>query len=308
MITEKPQYEGGKSPALQFLIFAGLTLGLVLLGSLIALGAVYLIYGLKTVQQVSAMNLSTPKAISAMWLMQIVGTTLPLLLVPIVFGKWVIKEPEAYLRTNTKFPPVLMLIVFSIMVMSTPILEVLILVNRNMVLPQFLKGVEDWMRATEQAAQKATEALLKMNNLWDLAKSVLLVGLVTAVAEELMFRGCLQTIMIRWTNNTHIAIWITAALFSAFHMEFFGFLPRLMLGVFFGYFAAWSGSVWPAVWGHFINNASSVVITYLYQHKKISIDPDGQYSFNYSLYILSIIITVALFWNYRTAALQKNDL
>ena len=308
MIIEKPQYKPDRSPALQFIIFCGITLGLLVVGGLLAAGLVYLFYGANTLKLVMDMNLNLPKTVSAMWLLQIVGTTLPILLTPLIFNKFIVREPDAYLRTSFRFPAVLLMIIFSIMIMSTPIMEVLVMLNQKMVLPEFLKGVENWMRASEDAAQKATMALLRMDNWIDLVKSILLVGLVTAIAEELMFRGCLQTIFVRWTHNTHIAIWITAALFSAFHMEFFGFLPRLMLGVFFGYFAAWSGSVWPAVWAHFLNNGTAVVMTYLFQHKKIQINPDEAHSFNYSLYILSILITVALFWSYRTTALQKNDL
>lgn len=307
MITEKPQYKSALSPYLQFLLFIGVTLILLFLGNIIASFAIVSVYNTDTLRQIAAMNVDSPMTVKAMWMLQIIGMTIPILLTPVVFGRLIMKEPGAYLKTNIRFPPVLLMMVFSIMVMSTPIMEVLIMLNQKMVLPDFLKGLENWMRASEQSAQKITNALLKMNTWVDLVKAVLLIGLITAIAEELMFRGCLQTILIRWTKNTHVAIWITAALFSAFHLEFFGFLPRLALGVFFGYFAAWSGSIWPAVWAHFINNTSAVVITYLFQHKKIDVNPDEAQSFNYSLYVLSIIITVALFWSYRTAALQNKD-
>ncbi|MFD1257494.1 CPBP family intramembrane glutamic endopeptidase [Mucilaginibacter terrae] len=308
MITEKPQYEPHLTPPIQLAIFFAVLIILLFTGYFIGQGIVTLVYGAKVFKQVNLFNLTSLQSINGMWIMQITSTTIPILLTPILFGKFVMRDTEAYTRTSFKFPLILLMIVFSVMMMSAPIMEVLIALNQKMVLPDFLKGVERWMRASEQAAQKATTALLKMNDWIDLVKAVLLVGLVTAIAEELMFRGCLQTIFTRWTQNTHVAIWITAALFSAFHMEFFGFLPRLMLGVFFGYFTAWSGSVWPAVWAHFLNNGTAVVMTYLFQHKQININPDEAYSFNYSLYILSILITVALFWSYRNAALQKNDL
>jgi len=88
-------------------------------------------------------------------------------------------------------------------------------------------------------------------------------------------------------------------------MEFFGFLPRLFLGVLFGYFVAWSGSIWTSVWAHFINNGTDVVVTYLSQHKKISINPDDQHVFNSKIYMLSFIIILFLFWIYRQIALNK---
>jgi membrane protease YdiL (CAAX protease family) len=117
-----------------------------------------------------------------------------------------------------------------------------------------------------------------------------------------MFRGVLQTTMQRWTKNTHAAIWVTAVLFSAFHMEFYGFLPRMFLGALFGYFVAWSGSIWPAIWGHFLNNGSAVIVTYLYQQKKINLNPDDQHVFNYAGYIFSFIIIIVLLLVYKKIA------
>jgi hypothetical protein len=88
-------------------------------------------------------------------------------------------------------------------------------------------------------------------------------------------------------------------------MEFFSFLPRVALGVFFGYFVAWSGSIWTSVWAHFLNNGSAVVITYLYQHKAISLNPDDQHVFNYGSYVFSLIIILILLYIYRNIALKR---
>jgi hypothetical protein len=164
------------------------------------------------------------------------------------------------------------------------------------------------MRDSEDQAEKLTEALLQMKTIWDLIKDVLLIGLLTAIVEEFMFRGVLQTIFVRWTKNTHVAIWITAILFSAFHMDFFGFLPRMALGVLFGYFVAWSGSIWPAVWAHFLNNATAVVVTYLFNHKQIKINPDDQHLFSYSGYIISLAIVLFLLFVYRKTAFDKKPI
>lgn len=307
MISKKPYYKQEMSPALEFITFVGVTLGLLVLGNAIGMGYVIGRYGLDAFKALAEMDVNSPLVIKNLWFLQIVGTTLPILLTPVVFGWLIMKQPKAYLRTNTNFPVILLLIVFVVMFASTPIMELSVTINRKLSLPGFLKGVEEWMRSAEKSAQKATAAMLKMDTIADMLKSLLLIGLTTAIAEELMFRGSLQTIFLKWTKNTHAAVWITAALFSAFHMQFFGFLPRLALGVFFGYFTVWSGSVWPAIWAHFINNGTAVIFTYLHQHKQITIDPEGEHTFNYSLYFLSFIFTVALLWSYRKAALKKND-
>ena len=170
-----------------------------------------------------------------------------------------------------------------------------------MILPHFLQ----WMRDSEDAAEKLTAAFLRMNTVWQMWFNLVFIGLLTAIAEEFMFRGVMQTIFEKWTGNKHAAIWITAILFSAFHMEFFGFLPRLLLGAMFGYFVAWSGSIWPAVFAHFLNNGTAVVVTYLYQNKMIKLNPDDQHVFNPAGYMISIAIILFLFYVYHKAATEK---
>ncbi|OKS88956.1 CPBP family intramembrane glutamic endopeptidase [Mucilaginibacter polytrichastri] len=293
-------------PSLQFLVFIAVTVVMLIIGLLISMGIITLLYNFDTFMKVSQLQIDTPNAISALWIIQFISTTMPILAIPVFFAYVIVKEPESYLRLTNKFPWQLIALVFITMFMSLPIMEQLSDINQRLVLPPFLKGVEEWMRASEQQAEKATNILLKMDNIWDLIKTVLFVGGLTAIVEELMFRGALQTIFIRWTKNHHAAIWITAILFSAFHMEFFGFLPRLMLGVFFGYFVYWSGSIWTSIWAHFINNGTAVIVTYLYQHKTIKTSPDDTHVFSLAGYVFSIIITVLLLINYRNIALAAS--
>lgn len=301
MTSERPYNQ--LHPALQFIVFIAVTVGILIAGALLGFGLIWILYGTSTLNQVIQMNITDNAGLRALWILQLVSTTLPILIVPLVFAKWVVREPQAYLKANFNFVPVLLALIFFVMLFSSPVIEVLSNINQRLALPPSLKGIEDWMRNSEKSAEHATNLMLNMKNIGDLVVDLLLVGLLTAIAEEFMFRGALQTIFERWTLNPHTAIWITAALFSAFHMEFYGFLPRLMLGVLFGYFVYWSGSIWTSVWAHFINNGTAVVITYLYQHKKISISPDDQHIFNYSGYVLSIVITVFLLYTYRTTAL-----
>ena len=85
-------------------------------------------------------------------------------------------------------------------------------------------------------------------------------------------------------------------LFSAMHMQFFGFFPRMLLGALFGYLLVWTGSLWVPVFAHFFNNASAVIAYYLFQHKVIAINPDqvgtGETGILYGL--LSLILTLFL--------------
>jgi membrane protease YdiL (CAAX protease family) len=290
-------------PGLQFLIFAGVFLIILFVGNLIGAGIVMALYGLKTLMAITSMNTTTPHFLAALWILQITGTTLPILGAAVFFATVIVREPRGYLKTTFKFSWILLILVFAIMFCSNPIIEYLSNLNQKMVLPPFLK----WMRNSEDSAEKLTKVMLQMNTIWDMLADLMIIGLLTAIVEEFMFRGVIQTILFRWTKSVHAAVWITAILFSAFHIEFFGFLPRMMLGVLFGYFVAWSGSIWTAVWAHFINNGSAVVVTYLFQHKIIKTSPDDEHVFTNASYLFSLAIVLFLLYLYQKKSFEKSQ-
>lgn len=292
-------------PSLQFLVFITLTIGIIGSGYLIGAAIVMGLYGVNTVVDLAKLNLANPNAVTSLWILQIVSTTIPIIVSSLIFAYLIVKNPQEYLKQSFKFTPLLIVIVFCVMFISSPLIEFLSNINQKMVLPHFLDGVQRWMRQSEDQAKKLTDVLLQMKTISSMLFKLLVVGLLTAIVEEFMFRGVIQTIFTKWTKKPQAAIWITAALFSAFHMEFFGFLPRMFLGVLFGYFVVWSGSIWTSVWAHFINNGTAVIVTYLYQNKLIKINPDDQHIFNYGSYLFSLIIVLFLLYLYRTIAMGK---
>jgi membrane protease YdiL (CAAX protease family) len=304
----KEKSVGTIHPTLQFLILAGITLGLMLVG--LAIGAVIVlpIYGLQTISHIATFDTTYPGVINAIWIFQVTSTTIPLFVGPLIFARFIVHEPQDYLKASTKVSPLLFLLVLAIMFFSAPIMEWLVNINQKMVLPHFLQGLYDWMRRSEDEAAKETQLLLQMKSVGSMLFDLTVIGLLTAIAEEILFRGCVQTIFTRWTKNKHWGIWIAAIMFSAFHLQFFGFLPRLLLGVLFGYFVAWSGSIWTSVWAHFINNGTAVVFTYLFQQKIIKLNPDDQHVFNYFAYAFSLALTVFLLIVYRNIAQSKKAL
>ncbi len=295
-------------PSLQFLILVSITIGLMIVGALIGMAIVIPVYGFKVITEVGAFDTTYPGVINSLWILQITSTTIPLFVGPVIFARFVMNESKEYLQFGKPSSIVLLFLVFVIMFFSAPLMEVLVNINQKMVFPHWAKGLYDWMRQSEDEAGKETQLLLQMNSIGAMLFDLLVIGLLTAIAEEFLFRGAIQTIFTRWTNNIHWGIWITAILFSAFHMQFFGFLPRLMLGVFFGYFVAWSGSIWTSVWAHFINNGTAVVVTYLFQQKVIKLNPDDQHVFNYFAYAFSLALTVFLLIVYRNIAQSKKAL
>lgn len=148
---------------------------------------------------------------------------------------------------------------------ALPLMSFFMELNQSVSLPSFLKDVELWMRDMEGNAEKLTLAFLKMDSPLDLMLNILIVALLPAIGEELLFRGCLQQLLIEWTKKPHLAIFIAAALFSAIHFQFMGFIPRMLIGAFLGYLFYWSGNLWYAIIGHFVNNALQVVGYYFTQ-------------------------------------------
>ncbi len=133
-----------------------------------------------------------------------------------------------------------------------------------------LVPVPQWMRESEKEAAAITQVFLRMDGIDGLVVNLFLIGLIPALGEELLFRGVLQPLFQKITNNKHWGIWIAAILFSALHVQFLGFFPRMFMGAAFGYLLFWSGSLWLPILGHFINNAGAVLISYLIQQNRLS--------------------------------------
>lgn len=290
-------------PWMQFLVFLAIFVALLFVGTLLGAGIVYVIYGQKTALALTTLDVTVPHFVAAVWILQIAGTTLPIFASPVIFAYALTYKPAAYLKTGVRVHPALILVVLVVMFISNPLIELLSNLNQQIPIPHWLYWMDN-----EKETEKLMDALLQMKTVWSVIVNVLAVGLLTAIVEEFMFRGVLQTIFVKWTKSVHAAVWITAILFSAFHLEFFGFLPRLLLGVLMGYFVAWSGSIWMGVWAHFINNGTIVVVTYLFQNKMINIDPDNQHVFDYRGYAISFALTLLLLFIYRKIALNKTGI
>lgn len=155
------------------------------------------------------------------------------------------------------------LVVLAFAVVSLPAMNWLVNVNEAISLPSWMNGIEQAMRAMEDSAADATEQLLDIHTLWQLISTVFVVGLMAGLSEEMLFRGAMQQTIEDSRLNAHAAVWITAILFSAFHMQFFGFVPRLVLGLWLGYLLVWTRSLWVPIIAHTLNNSTVVIFSYL---------------------------------------------
>ena len=146
--------------------------------------------------------------------------------------------------------------------------------NAGISLPEQWSAIEAWMLAKEEMAAGITNMFVNTDSVAILFLNLVMIALIPAVGEELIFRGVAQRILGDWTDNKHLAVWITAFVFSAIHMQFFGFIPRLLLGVLLGYIYAYSGNIWYAIWAHFVNNGFAVVLYFLAAKGVVNEDVD----------------------------------
>lgn len=184
------------------------------------------------------------------------------------------KKPVQYLHLYSHAQWHSYLYVILSMFLLIPTINVLAQWNANLHLPNCLQFVETWMAKQEDLASGVTKFLLSGNSISSLIISLFVMSILPAVGEELLFRGVLQNIMISWTKNVHVAIWVVAFIFGVIHIQFFGLVPRVLLGAFFGYLLLWGKTVWLPILAHFLNNAVSVIFYMLKNNHKISFDID----------------------------------
>lgn len=205
-------------------------------------------------------------------LLQIVQTTCTFVL-PAFFLAYFLGGGVTYL----KFKPIrsfrIWLFLFLVMPVAIPAVNLFKSLNDLIVLPDFLHSVEVWMQQMESQSQLITDKFLSVSTITGLVFNLFVMAVVPAFGEEIFFRGILQTTLGEKFNR-HYAIWITAFIFSAIHLQFYGFLPRFLLGGMLGYFFVLTGSIWAPILAHFVNNALAIVLFFLSFNGYLQFDID----------------------------------
>jgi len=293
-------------PFLQLLIlgvsaFIGLII-FVIIGFVLCLA----IYGLDLIRNMDWMTGKDLKNIGALKIL-VTAQQIGLFLVPaIVLSIFEGKAPQHFY--GMKAPKLnLLLMVFLIMLCSTPLMRLINEWNMQMHLPEFLSGLEKWMRKLEDDGMVTTKAILAGSSIGALIINLLVIAVTPAICEEIIFRGGLQRTFLRWIKNPHIAIWTSAIIFSTIHFQFFGFFPRLFLGAAFGYIYFWTGSLWYAAFAHFLNNGYAVTVAWYMQRNNLPIDKADDMNMAWYGYLISAILTLALFWILKEKTNPKKE-
>ncbi len=224
--------------------------------------------------------------------------TICLFIIPAIFlAVCFDSNPKGYLYLEQRNKPLIILLTIIASVIIIPFINWLAYFNQQMHFPEALKGIEQWMRNSEADANSVMEVMLKMDSVGALLINIILIGALAAVSEEILFRGIIQRIIADANKNIHVGIGVSALIFSAIHLQFYGFFPRLLLGAYFGYLLWWTKSLWMPILAHFVNNFIAVIGSYLEQ-KGIVTDTEWKTvgSFETIVSIISLLIFGIIVW------------
>jgi len=278
-------------PSFQFVIFIGFFIGFYLLYFLFLIIVFPHISGY-TIFTLQSLDSSVPKVLGYRKLTQILYTLVVYLLPALIFARLATPKPLEYLSMNRapKVAPAILAIL--IILVSLPMVDLSAQWNQTW-------PVSETMRMQEEVAEKMTRDLLKMDSFSTLLVNLLFFAVMPAIAEEAFFRGVVQRLMIKmmpFKDGAWVAILVTALLFSAVHMQWLSFVPRVILGFLLGVTYYLTGNLWLSILAHSINNGLQVVLMYLFQMHLMKTDPMASGESNWLAAIASLVVTGLLVW------------
>lgn len=277
-----------KSPWSQLGIFLGL-FGLAFIVGYLIMGIMALSLGLADGVTEGQFDWKNPKVVSGMKLIQAVSSII-IFLVPAVVFALIVSDRRPLRFLGVRPAPVKLMYVLAIIgiIIAFPFVFWLGELNQMIPLPQ-------WMGDMEKEAAKQMQQFLKSGSVFDVIVNLLIIAFLPAICEEVCFRGALQRIIIHITKHAWGGIIVTSILFSALHLQFQGFLPRMALGIFLGAIFWYSGSLWLSILAHFVANGAQVIAV-SYAPEYIEKNPPVPIY----LAILSLLVTTGILWTFKT--------
>lgn len=276
-------------------VLIGMAVGNVL--ALIVL-AIYFSADVENIATLLNQLITAPEKVQEGWnaLMILQGTVhfFSYLLPSLLFWFYIERRSVRQFSPGRKPAPYIWLLAFLLVLTFIPVNSKFIEWNAGMELPDALSGLENWMREKEDQLSVMTAFLTGYTHFGQLLIALFVVTLLPALGEEILFRGVIQTKLSEQLNNIHVAIWLAAAIFSAIHFQFYGFIPRMMLGALFGYLYYWTGSLWVAVLAHFVNNGFVLIMMYLHNIKLVTINIEETKSMPMWMVLASLVLSFGI--------------
>ena len=271
--------------------------GIVLMvGSLaftgLAFGISSVVWSFNETQEAMNGIISSDNQVNILKLIQFASQLAMFIIPSLVLWKIMVETNPNYLGLRIIPSSYQLLLVVGLFIVSIPFLQYTILLNESMSLGESLRGIEEWMREQQDKNDFITEKFMKSTSITSLVANLVIMAIMPAIGEELFFRGVLMSWFKKATSNIHINILITSIIFSAIHFQFYGFIPRFLLGVALGYTYYWTKSLWAPILLHFTNNAITVLIYFYVNSSNLDIDPQEVGNFDSTpIVIFSVIFT-----------------
>lgn len=308
-----PLYAHGINPWILLLSLIGISLGGVLLiGNVLAFVTALVMSGVGIDDLLEILRNPTayPEQRTMYIMLRGMASIGGFIIAPLIFYYTLIKGN--LIKDFIDFPPniltillITFVLVFSFMVANTVFIDW----NASIKLPEFLGGFEQWAEELEDSMKILTDYLTEFDSTGYFILTIFVIAVIPGVGEELLFRGFLQNILRRIFKNDHIAIWIAAILFSAIHFQFYGFIPRMLLGALFGYLYLWTGNLLVPIVAHFVNNCVSLVALYIYQKGLTDIDVESTEALptKYVLIFSALFVVALLFFKNFLAKINTHE-
>ena len=270
---------------------------------MIWLGLIFVMFSL-TVLVIALITQGNPLSdINTLKWIQLLQTITLFLLPSLMVAYLCAKAPFSWLQLDKKADWKVFLWAVGIMLVALPAINLLADINQQMVLPTWLSGLEEWMKNKEAEAEWLTKQFMSVTTVSGLLVNLLLMAVLPALSEEITFRGVLQRLLSpkHSTLNSHLSIWLTAIIFSAIHMQFYGFVPRMLMGALFGYMMVWTGSLWVPMLMHFVNNGMAVSLYFMASRAGWDMDKVDAIGAGNTLWlgIVSLVLTVVGIYIFR---------
>jgi hypothetical protein len=297
-----------------------LLLGLVLLGmsigNIVAMLVILLIGvllgGPSNLEQISQM-IQEPQLFSHAWwylmILHSVSHLFTFLIPGVVYWRWSEQHRvEEFISRPAPSFLTLLIVLFTV-IAFLPLNSWIIEWNSHLHLPEGLQRVENWMRYKEDELAGMTQFLTGFDSWLKFIVALCVIAVIPAVGEEVLFRGIIQRKIFHKIRDVHASVWLTAALFSAIHLQFYGFVPRLLLGAMFGYLYFWTRNLWAPILAHFINNGLTVLAIFLSHRKVLDFEiSSAESSVSWIGAVLSLVLTAALLLNLKVISQRSTNL
>ena len=270
---------------------------------MIWLGLIFVMFSL-TVLVIALITQGNPLSdINTLKWIQLLQTIALFLLPSLILAYLSAQTPWNWLLLDKKVDWKVLLWAIGIMLVALPAINLMSHWNQQMVLPSWLSGLEEWMKNKEAEAEWLTKQFMSVTTVSGLLVNLLLMAVLPALSEEITFRGVLQRLLSpkHSTLNSQLSIWLTAIIFSAIHMQFYGFVPRMLMGALFGYMMVWTGSLWVPMLMHFVNNGMAVLLYFMASRAGWDMDKVDAIGAGNTLWlgIVSIVLTVVGIYMFR---------